>query len=200
MDIANILMGGLGGAVISATVTYWVFLKSRKLPSGKAYEILKQLHKRLKEPEGEYYFAKSADDNYGVARDIYALSDGEIVATAFHENPEKYGENDLVRSFKYGSLFTRITAEEVCSGESLEQARRTLQEIRKGASLVIVPKGEAYTRIDGIFCHFHDDTYLSFVSFRDPDDPSRNRGVIFRDGIAESFFNYYNDLAEKHSG
>ncbi|GAH28128.1 unnamed protein product, partial [marine sediment metagenome] len=51
-------------------------------------------------------------------------------------------------------------------------------------------KGEAITRIDGIFCRFNDNTHLSFIAFRHSKDPSKNRGVIFRDGIAIIFHKY----------
>jgi len=200
MSIINIVFGGLGGAIITAVVAYYIYLKSKKPPGGKAYEILKGLGKILQEPEGEYYFTRSADDNFQVANHIYSHADGQIIATAFHEDPSTYGEQDLVRSFKYGgSLFTRLTCEEICGLESEKKARKLLSDILKGSTFIVIPKGEAITRIDGVFCRFNDNTYLSFVAFRHPKDPSRNKGVIFRDGIAKSFFEYYEAIIEKYT-
>jgi len=199
MDILYFFFSGIGGAIITAGVAYYIYLKSKKPPAGKAYEILKGLGKILEEPEGEYYFTRSADDNFHVANHIYNHADGGIIATAFHEDPSTYGERDLARAFKYGgSLFTRITCEEVCDTESEIKARESLSKILKGSTLVIIPKGEAITRIDGIFCRFKDNTHLSFIAFRHSKDPSKNRGVIFRDGIAKSFFEYYEGQIEKY--
>jgi len=200
MDIMNIIFGGIGGAIIMAIVTYYIYLKSKEPPTGKAYEILNGLGKILKEAPGEYYFTRSANDNFFVANHIYNHADGEIIATAFHEDPSTYGERDLVRSFRYGgSLFTRVTCEEVCNLEAVEKAKENLPKILKGASLVVIPKGETITRIDGIFCRFNDDTYLCFIAFRHPKDPNKNKGVIFRDGIAKSFFEYYKEIIEKYA-
>ena len=202
MEILKIIFGGIGGAIISASVTYYIFHKGQKTPKpqkGKAYEILQGLGKLLEEPQGEYYFTRSADDNFHVANHIYSHADGDIVATAFHEDPSSYGEWDLARSFKYGgSLFNRITCEEVCDKESEKKSRQILSNILKGSSLIVIPKGEAITRVDGIFCRFNDDSHLSFVTFRHPLDPKKNRGVIFRDGIAEVFYEYYKGLIEKY--
>jgi len=92
-----------------------------------------------------------------------------------------------------------LTGEEVCGLESEEKAREFLSNILKGSTLVVIPRGEAITRIDGIFCRFNDNTHLSFIAFRYPKDPSKNKGVVFRDGIAQSFFEYYQGLREKHA-
>jgi hypothetical protein len=200
VEIANIVFGGIGGAIISALVSYLIYVKSKKPPAGKAYEILKGLGKILKEPEGEYHFTRSADDNFEVANHIYSGADGNIISTAFNEDPSIYGQQDLVRSFKYGgSLFTRLTCEEVCGTASETKARRALSEILKGSTFIVIPKGEVITKIDGVFCRFNDSTHLSFVAFTHPKDPSKNKGVIFRDGIAQSFFEYYQGLVEKYS-
>jgi hypothetical protein len=198
MEVIKMIFSGIGGAIITAAVAYYIYLKSKKPPKGKAYEILKGLGKILREPEGEYYFTRSADANFHVANHIYSHADGKIIATAFHEDPSTYGERDLARSFRYGgSLFTRLTCEEVCAAESEKKAKELLSNMLKGSTLVVIPRGEAITRIDGIFCRFTDDTHLSFIAFRHAEDPNKNRGVIFRDGIAQSFFEYYESLAEK---
>ena len=199
MGVLNVVFGGIGGAIIAAGVAYYIYLKSKKPPTGKAYEILKGLGKILEEPEGEYYFTRSADDNFHVANHIYNHADGEVIATAFHEDPSTYGERDLARSFKYGgSLFTRITCEEICNSESEKKTREFMSKMLKGSALLVIPKAEAITRIDGIFCRLSDDTHLSFLAFRHPKDPGKNKGVIFRDGIARSFFEYYQGLIEKY--
>ena len=200
MDIINLILSGIGGGIITGAVAYYIYLKSKKPPTGKAYEILKGLGKILEEMGGEYYFTRSADDNFHVANHIYNHADGEIIATALHEDPSTYGERDLARSFKYGgSLFARITCEEVCDSKSEEKARESLSKILKGSTLLVIPKGEAITRIDGIFCRFNDNSHLSFIAFRHPKDPDKNRGAIFRDGIAKSFFEYYEGIIEKYA-
>ena len=61
----------------------------------------------------------------------------------------------------------------------------------------MIPKGEKYVRVDGMFCRFRDETYLCFIAFRNPSDPRANRGIIFREDIAEYFFNYYKELVKK---
>ena len=62
----------------------------------------------------------------------------------------------------------------------------------------MIPRGEKYIRVDGIFCRFRDETYLSFIAFPNPSDPRANRGIIFREDIAESFFDYFKELAERY--
>jgi len=199
MDILEIIFSGIGGAVIASIVAYYIFLKGKNPPIGKAYEILKGLGKILQEPEGEYYITRSADDNFHVANHIYNHADGKIIATAFHEDPSIYGERDLARSFRFGgSLFTRVTSEDVCNKASEEKARESLSKILEGSNLAVIPKGEAFTRIDGIYCRLSDDTHLAFIAFRDPESPAENRGVIFRDGIAKNFFDYYEKLIKRH--
>jgi hypothetical protein len=174
-------------------------LKSKRPPSGDAYEVLKKIGKRLKDPEGEYHFSRSATENYNIAKDIYSLSDGNVICTAFHENPLIYGPSDLVRCFRYGSLLRRITSEEFCNQASQEETRTNLHEACSGAKLIVIPMGQPYTRIDGIFCRYHDGTNLAFVAFRDPEHIEENMGVIFRNGIAEYFYEYYNKLATKYN-
>jgi hypothetical protein len=49
-----------------------------------------------------------------------------------------------------------------------------------------------------MFCSFADNTFLSFVAFHNPLNPEKNRGAIFRDGIAKSFFEYYEEIADKY--
>ncbi len=187
MDWLNVIFGGIGGVIIGSIVALFIHYSSKPKKTGMAYELLKKLRFLLKNSEAEYYFTKSANENYQVARLIYSDADAEIIATAFNENPEIYGESDLARGFRYGSLFTRITCEDICPPISIENCKKYLSKILRGSTLVIVPKGEPITKIDGIFCRFKDDSYLCAISFRDPKDVNKNKGVVFRDGMAEGF-------------
>ena len=203
MDALNIIFGGVGGAVIgsiiSGLIAYSIYRKSKRPPTGKAYEILKGLGKRLREPEGEYHLTRSSDDNFKVASHIYSHADGPTIATTFHDDPSTYGEIDLVRSFKFGgSLFTRITSDDVCGPSSAEIATESLSRILKGSNLVVIPRNEAFTRMDGIYCRLSDDTHLSFLTFRDPENKGRNKGIFIRDGIAETMFEYYETIARTY--
>ena len=200
MNLINIVFSGLAGAILLSLVTYYIYRKSNKPPQGKAYEILKKLGKVLEEPKGEYYFTYSSNENYRIASHIYNHADGEIIATAFHENPSKYGEGDLARSFKYGgSLFTRITCEEICNLTCQKTAQECLSQFLKGATFIVIPKGENITKIDGIFCKLSDNTYLCFITFHHPKNTTKkNIGIIFRNGIAKNFFDYYSYIKEKY--
>jgi hypothetical protein len=99
VDPLQLLLGGVGGGLITASVNYYIYRKSRAQPTGKAYELLKGLKKVLGAPQGEHFHAKSAKDNYYIANHIYAHADGRLVATAFHEDPATYGQGDLIRGF-----------------------------------------------------------------------------------------------------
>jgi len=198
MEWMEVLFSGVGTAVVTAIVTY--FVTRRRPPKGKAREVLRKLRKHLRPAGGEYHFARSTDENFVLAGDIYGYSDGETIATAFNENPEKYGEGDLVRRFTSGSKFTRISAEEVCNGASQGRARDSLQKAKRGAVLLVAPAGMSYTRIDGIFCRFGDGTHLAFASFRNPEDASANEGMVFHGELADRFFDYYQRLARELSG
>lgn len=202
MEILRILLSGLVGAVLVAVVTLIVYFAGRKPKrSGMAYKFLKRfLEDRLKKPEGEYYFAKSANDNLLIADYIYKHANCEIIATAFHESPASYIGRDLAGRINTnnGSLFKRITCESVCPYEEAEKAKADLFTLLPDASLIVIPKDTIFSRIDGVFCRFLDKTHLCFLSLRNPSDSAMNQGVIFRDGIAKSFFNYYQSLAEEY--
>ncbi len=191
------LFSGIVGAIIGAGVAVFIHFSGKPKRRGMAYKVLRELRKKLETPKGEYCRTKTADDNYEIAQHLYRMVDGEILATAFRENPANYGENDLARLFQ-SKKFTRLTCEEVCDTNSQRTARANLMKVHSGASLVVIPKGERYVRIDGIFCKFKDDTYLTFLAFSNPSDPQANRGIIFREDIAESFFDYYYDLTRMY--
>ncbi|MCG3197532.1 MAG: hypothetical protein GHCLOJNM_02018 [bacterium] len=196
MEPLQLLLGGVGGGIITGSVNYYIYRKTRAQPTGKAYHLLKGLKKVLGAPQGEHFHAKDANDNYAIANHIYANADGRIIATAFHDDPATYGDADLVRGFQYGgSLVTRVTCAEVCGPRSTEDAQTRLVEWLPGASLVVIPAGERFVRLDGIFCKFNDDTHLCFFAFRDPKQAKKNRGLVFRDGIAVQFFDYFEGLA-----
>jgi len=192
------MFGGIGGVIIGSIVALYIHFSSKPKKNGLAYALLKKLQFLLKISEAEYYFTKTANENYQVARLIYSDADAEIIATAFNENPETYGESDLARGYRYGSLFTRITCEDICPSQSVTHCRAIMDKILRGSNLIVVPSGEAITKIDGIFCRFKDDTHLCAISFRDPQNIEKNKGVVFRDGIAEGFFAYYKSITEKY--
>lgn len=199
MEVLNYIFGGLGGAILTSIVAYIIFIQGKPTPTGKAYEILKRLGKLLERPKGEYYFTKSATDNYKVAQLIYSESDGDIISTAFNENPKLYGETDLIRNYNYGgSLVTRITCRNVCSVDDEKHVAGAMQKILKGSNLIVIPESAYITKIDGIFSRLSDDSYITFIAFRNQDMPEKNKGVIFRDGIARGFYEYYEKIVEKY--
>jgi len=191
------IIGAIAGALITAAVALYIHFSGKPKQRGMAYKVLHDLKKQLETPKGEYCRTKSADDNYEIAQHLYKTVEGEIIATEFHENPANYGENDLVRLFRHRD-FTRLTCEDVCNISSREIATKNLLKVHKGASLIVIPQAEKYVRVDGMFCRFRDETYLCFLAFRNPSDPRGNRGIIFREDIAESFFDYYKELAERY--
>jgi len=197
MEFLKILVGGLGSTLITAGVTL-VFHKSKSKPTGLSYELLKKLQFLLKTTEAEYYFTKSSNENRNVASLIFQNADADVIATAFNENPEKYGEGDPALGFRYGSHFTRITCQDVCSDSSAVTCKKTLDKSLRGSMLIVIPQGEPITKIDGIFCRFKESSYLYAVAFRDPENIDENKGVVFRNGIAEGFFEYYEYIAKKY--
>ena len=200
MDWINIIFGGLGGAVIAAAVAFIIHYQSREKPTGKAYEILQKLGKFLEKPKGGYYFTKSANDNYKVAQLIYSHSDSEIICTAFNENPKLYREADLIRGFNFGgSLVTRITCRNVCSEQDEIDVKNSMTRILKGSNLLVLPENLYLTKIDGIFAKLHDDTYLTFIEFMDHERSDNNKGVIFKDGIAKGFYEYYERIVDSYN-
>lgn len=191
------IIGAILGSSITAIVALYIHFSRQPKRRGMAYKVLRDLKKKLESPKGEYCRTKTSDDNFEIAQHLYKKVEGEIVATAFHENPAIYGNNDLARLFQQKRL-TRLTCEEICDKDSQNIARVNLSKVHKGASLVVIPKGEKYVRLDGMFCRFRDETYLCFIAFRNPSDPQANRGIIFREDIAESFFDYFKELANKY--
>jgi len=198
MEWINIFFGGLGGSLIGIVATILIANKNKTKHLEMAYELLSKLKYLLKKTSAEYYFTKNVKENYEVANLIYTEADAEIISTAFNENPEKYGESDIARNFRYGSLFTRLTCSDICPESSISKCRASLQHLLKGAQLNVIPIGTPFTRIDGMFCRFRDDTYLCLISFKSPKKLTENTGVVFRDGIAEAFFLYYYELSCKY--
>ncbi len=73
-----------------------------------------------------------------------------------------------------------------------------MENILKGSNLIVIPEDAYITKIDGIFSKLSDDTYLTFIAFRNHEIPEKNKGVIFRDGIAKGFFEYYERIIDKY--
>jgi hypothetical protein len=73
-----------------------------------------------------------------------------------------------------------------------------MQKILKGSNLVVIPENAYITKIDGIFSKLSDDSYITFIAFRNQDKPEKNKGVIFRDGIAKGFYEYYAKIVEQY--
>lgn len=198
MSLTDILFSGLGSAIISAGLTYYVFIKSRKPPSGKAYEILKKIGKRLKDPEGEYLIGTSAKQNREIAKIIYGEADGSVIGTAFLEDPANYKQSDLSKNLmNRAEKFVRLTCEDVCSSESYKKCKENMEQLLPKSKLIVIPHGVIFSRIDGTFCRLSDNSYLALVSFHDPKETKDNQAVVFRDGIAENYFNYYNELCKR---
>lgn len=190
------IIGGIIGAAISSAVALFIHFHGRPKRHGEAFKVLRDLQKQTIQTRGEFFHSKSAADNYEVAQHLYGSVAIEIVATAFHENPVKYGEQDLVRMF-HGRDFTRITCQNVCDANSERIAAMNLRMHHRGGKLLVLPRNAQYVRIDGMFCRFRDETYLCFISFRDPEDPNENCGILFCDDIAINFFEYYKHLSKR---
>ena len=126
------IIGAIVGASITAVVALYIHFSSQPKRRGLAYEVLCELKKKLESPKGEYCRTKTADDNFEIAEHLYKSVEGEIIATAFHENPANYGDNDLARLFHQREL-TILTCEEVCDKRSQEIARKNLSNVHKGA-------------------------------------------------------------------
>ena len=192
------IIGAVLGAGITGGVALYIHFTGRPKRSGIAYRVLAELHKKTETAQGEFFRTRSSNDDLEIAQHLYRSEAVEIIATAFHENPLEYGERDLLRLFQ-GRDFTRITSTNACPKESQQTARELLIQHHKGADLVVLPQDLPFVRIDGMFCRFRDNSYLCFLSFRNPSDASKNWGIVFRDDMAISFFEYYRDLCERHS-
>jgi len=197
MNWFNTIFDGFVGALIGAVVTIVLYFLSKEKPSGQAYKILRELGKSLQKPKGEYYFTRTSNDNKQVANTIFHRSNEKVIATSFNENPIKYGEGDLISFYKYGgSNIYRITSRDICPEKDEKIIRETMNKVLKGSNLIIIPSDVHITKIDGIFTRQQDDTFLTFIAFHNPLNSTKNCGVIFRDGIAKSFFEYYENLIE----
>lgn len=207
-NATTVLFNGFAGAILGASVALVIYLWSIRPPKCKAYDVLKGLSEHLGQPEGQYYFTDFAETNYRVAKHIYENANGAIIATAFHENPLLYGEDDLAGRISKGVKFTRISCTAVCDSQSEEKARKFLSALLESANLVVIPKDSAFTRIDGIFSMLTDGSFLAFLTFRHPSNPQENRGAVFMDGIdktgsttnglARTLFIYYQGLAHQY--
>jgi hypothetical protein len=191
MEFVNLIFAGFGGAVLTSVVM--VAISRIKFKKSSAYKFLESQQIELTPASGEYFEVKNANRIKKYVQNIYGKVIGDIIATAFHENPVRYGEFDFVGGFQYGK-FTRITCEEICNEMDQVKAECNLRKIKPGSDFICIPKGMPYTRLDGIFVRFQSGSYLALVSFRNPEDETRNKSIIFCDGIAEYLFEYYEDL------
>ncbi|MEK7795614.1 MAG: hypothetical protein AAB353_13845 [Candidatus Hydrogenedentota bacterium] len=198
-DVWVPIVSAVVGAVLTGAVSLFIYNRSVERPSGDAYVFLRKLGKQLEKPAGRMYRTGSSNDNFKIANYIYDQAQAKLIATSFNEDPSTYGERDLARVYaSRGRFFTRITAEDICPPDAQSVTRVNMEKYVPGSRLVVVPVGSLFTRVDGIFCRFEDDTYLAFVSFRNPADSRENAGVVFCDGIANGYFSYYDDLAGKY--
>lgn len=198
-DLLPIIFSGAGGSAITVVFNYLQNRSSREKPRGFAKELLHKIGKFLKSKKLDYYISDSTDENKIIAEFIFAHSNSTIIATAFCEDPSIYGEDDLAFQFEQGgSFFTRITCEDVCPPDSQDKVKSLLATKLPGSKLIVIPKEDILTKIDGIFCRFHDGTYLCQIALRNPDPKGNNMGTVFHDGISRVFYDYYKKLSEKY--
>jgi hypothetical protein len=127
-------------------------------------------------------------DNFFIAKYLFENFKGELISTTFNENPY-YGDKDLALKYK-GNSFSRITSTNVCNNESIDNLLNQYKNNKK-FNLKVISNIEDFTRIDGMFLKFSDNSYLSFISLH---HPKGNKGLIIIDKTAESYFKYYKDL------
>ncbi len=191
------ITNGLIGALITSSVPIIIYFLSHRKRRGKAHKVLSDLKHHFEPTKGDYCQTKTTIDNRDVAHDLYMKIDKEIVSTAFNENPVIYGTGDFVQHFRYRD-FTRITTDDVCESQYQQKAKENLAIVHPGGLLVVIPSGVNVMKIDGMYCKFDDDTYLAFLSFKNPKNFDRNSGIVFTDDLAERFFDYYKALAEEY--
>jgi hypothetical protein len=188
---------GLIGSLITAMVTLFIYFHTYYKKGGKAHKVLRELKKHFESTKGDYCYTKTTDDNRQVAHQLYMKTDKEIIATAFNENPAIYGIGDFAQHFQPRNL-TRITCSDICDTDSQIKAATNLKLVHSGGILVVLPSGINFMKIDGMFCKFDDETYLAFLSFRNPQKVSQNTGLVLMDTIAERFYDYYKALANEY--
>jgi hypothetical protein len=153
----------------------------------KSSELLKNLKIALNKKENDNSFSLKGKENYFAAKYLYENFTGEIIATAFNENPY-YGEKDLALKYN-GKSFSRITSSNACNKESIENLCK--QYNNKEFNLTIIPQEKDFTKIGGMFLKCSDNSYLSFISLH---HPNGNIGLIITDELAKIYFDYYESL------
>jgi hypothetical protein len=135
----------------------------------------------------------SGRDNFEIGKYLYENSNDskDLIATAFNETPFYNGPNGDLASKYNGESFTRLAYEEFCDDKTLNSFKTAVG--LENASLVIIPKGTDFTRIDGMFIKYTDNSCLAFESLH---STSGNRGIIFTGALAEKMYNYYSKLSE----
>jgi hypothetical protein len=192
----------IGILLISLIATWFIsrhfFLKSKPKKT-IAYKLLREFRKKLEQAEIGYYITKSGTQNYQIANFIYTNSDHEVIGTSFFENPSKYGESDLARLISKAKEFTRISDDYICDAQLKSIVKKNMKlYLDVSSKFIIIPKTVSITKIDGVFSKFSDDSHLCFISLRDPENSSKNTGIVFCDGLAKNLFEYYHTLAKSY--
>jgi len=155
------ITSGLIGSIITAMVTLFIYFHARFKKRGKAHKVLRELKKHFESTKGDYCYTKSANDNRDVAHQLFMKTDKEIIATSFNENPAIYANGDFAQHFQSRD-FTRITCSDICDKDSQITALANLKSVHPGGKLVVLPDKIHFMKIDGMFCKFGDETYLTF--------------------------------------
>jgi len=165
---------------------------SSEMPSDLALEVIKYI-KEVVSPErvnGNYAITETTQDNWVVAARLYTKLDGNIIGTAFFEQPY-YGESDLASGIRKGASFYRLSIRDVCTKESEESLNAVFRKIQCDANLVVLPEKTEISKIGGIFCKFPDSSHVAFIALNNYGNDSSNKGMIFSGVIAQQLYNYY---------
>lgn len=182
------------GFLLNHGFEYW--RKKKAGLTGLAHGIISKLGKSVQSFTGNYFIAHSPNDNFRIAKHVYENVTGDVIATCFRENPAIYGEHDLARLLPAGASFARLTTESVCPEDERSTAEAALKELVPNATIVNVPSGDYFTRIDGIYAKLSDETYIAFVTFPKTGTEHRNRGIVFYGNTAKAFYDYHRDLRD----
>jgi len=144
---------------------------------------------------GCYVLTETTQDNAQTAAKLYTRVDGEVIATCFFESPY-YGRGDFASNITEKAWFVRLASADVCDDETVRLARGALANFYCKASLVVVPKDVAISKIGGIFCHLSDRSYLAFIAMNNAQDTSSNKGLVFSGTLAEELFAYFKGFVE----
>ena len=186
---------GVGGNILS-NVLYNRYIGKSK---GNCYDFLRERKKRLKNENLSFYFPESSQDNYEIANDIFGDKRIEsLIAIAFNEDPNNYGDGDLMR-LRVGNQGAsyRIVPEEICNKESQSSIRNRFEHFNVNAELIVVPKGTPKISWDNsIHVKFADETYLSFKSKQLPSSTREHSGYFLTGEIAQKEMEYWRNVID----